>query len=138
MLFSWARVVSDSISNEREKTRTRRESPHTVEREHGLPIVHESPGRDCGCHHVVCDERVVYVHPADVEVGRVVGVKHVFSDVRDVHPPRISGIQNEVNLVSEGSRSRHSRIRFSRDIDLVALHTKGIDEVLPEAHELLT
>jgi hypothetical protein len=39
-------------------------------------------------------------------------------------------------LVREGTEEENLRVGLSRDVHLVAVHAKGVDQVLPETHEL--
>lgn len=65
---------------------------------------------------VVCvDGRVINLNTLHIEVLLVLRIQHTARNIWDILPS----------------------VTFSRDIYFVSLHRKGINEVLPETHELL-
>lgn len=66
------------------------------------------------CKSIASDDRIDDVNTLDIEILGVVGVQHAISDVRNIH----------------------AGVAFSRNVDLAVVKLEGINEVLPEAHEL--
>lgn len=65
--------------------------------------------------YIICvDGRVIDLHSLHIEVLLILRIQHTTCNIRDVLPS----------------------VTFAGDIDLVALHGKSVNEVLPETHEL--